>query len=518
MDTSVRNKNIPWNETLSKPRCKMNVLSSGYLYRMIVLLALAAMAARGAFRPPAFDAARAYTVSGQPYAVALGDFNGDGRLDAAVAASSAVDILLGQPGGAFRTSAQYSVAALTTAIVVADFNGDGKLDLAVVNTPSVYDTPGTVSILLGNGDGTFKAPVTYPAGNSPFGLVAGDLTGDGKPDLVVTNGVGNGMYSVLLGNGDGSFQPPVTYNLPWLNSGNALLADFNHDKKLDLAILGNGGVCVLPGNGNGTFRSEICSLTPQIGENSLAAADLNNDGNLDLALTSFDSGVVVMLGNGDGTFQAPVQYTAGNEPVFVAIEDFNGDGKLDLAVANAGSTQDFFTLGGVSILLGNGDGTFQPATNYLAGYDPSFVAAGHLTRGGPPTVVTANLDSNNISVLSAAAGAFPLTASFAAGGFPNFVISADFNGDGQPDAAVANSQSNNISILLGAGGGAFQTAVNYQVGDSPCSIAAGDFNGDAKIDLAVVNCNDHSISILLGNGDGTFQPQRTVNEIGRAHV
>ena len=134
----------------------------------------------------------------------------------------------------------------------------------------------------------------------------------------------------------------------------------------------------------------------------------------------------------------------------MAVGDFNGDGKADLAVANYGSDN-------VSVLLGNGNGTFQAAVNYAAGTSPHSVAVG------------------------------------------------DFNGDGKADLAVANYGSNNVSVLLGNGNGTFQAAVNYAAGTSPCSVAVGDFNGDGKADLAVANYGSNNVSVLLGNGNGTFQ-------------
>jgi hypothetical protein len=189
----------------------------------------------------------------------------------------------------------------------------------------------------------------------------------------------------------------------------------------------------------------------------VTVADFNGDGKLDLAVANNRSNnVSILLGNGDGTFQPAVEYGAGSNPTSVTVADFNGDGKLDLAVANNGSNN-------VSILLGNGDGTFQPDVNFAAGSGPSSLAVG------------------------------------------------DFNGDGKLDLAVANNGSNNVSILLANGDGTFQPAVEYSAGESPSSVVVGDFNGDNKLDVAVANNGNGnspmaSIIIFLGNGDGTFQP------------
>src|SRR6266436_5402770 len=163
---------------------------------------------------------------------------------------------------------------------------------------------------------------------------------------------------------------------------------------------------------------------------SVAVGDFNGDGVPDLVVADrVSNNVSVLLGNGDGTFQTPVAFATGTRPQSVAVGDFNGDGKLDLVVANEGSNN-------VSVLLGNGDGAFQAAQNFPAGTNPQSVAVG------------------------------------------------DFNGDGKLDLAVANEGSGDVSVLLGNGDGTFQAALAFAAGDIPQSVAVGDFNGDGKLDLA----------------------------------
>jgi hypothetical protein len=189
----------------------------------------------------------------------------------------------------------------------------------------------------------------------------------------------------------------------------------------------------------------------------VAIGDFNRDGKLDLAVAdnifSPNPGFVsVLLGNGDGTYQTPVAYGPFSNPISIAVGDFNGDGKLDLAVAD-----DILGNGTVSVLLGNGDGTFGAA------------------------------------------------AAYGAGSLPNSVVVGDFNGDGIPDLAAANYGSDNVSVLLGRGDGTFQRAQSYRVRSSPISLAVADLNRDGKQGLVVVNFSDNTVSVLLGNGDGTFQ-------------
>jgi hypothetical protein len=361
--------------------------------------------------------------------------------DIAAASTASVTVVNPSPGGGtsnvmfFEVTPSSSSIALSApsafgagtdpdSAAVGDFNGDGKLDLAVANEGS-----NNISILLGNGDGTFHAAADYGAGTDPDSVAVGDFRGDGKLDLVVANYYSNNV-SILLGNGDGTFQAAVNYGVSAPTS--VAVGDFNGDGKLDLAVANVfSDVSVLLGNGDGTFQAAVnygAGTEPAWA----AVGDFNGDGKLDLAVANVDSNnVSVLLGNGDGTFQAAVSYGVGTEPVSVAVGDFNGDGKLDLAMANYGSSN-------VSVLLGNGDGTFQAAVNYGAGAEPAWVAVG------------------------------------------------DFNGDGKLDLAVVNVATGNVSVLLGNGDGTFQAAVNYGAGIGE-SVAVGDFNGDGRLDLAAPN-------------------------------
>jgi hypothetical protein len=341
------------------------------------------------------------------------------------------------------STSAFGAGSFPVSVATGDFNGDGKLDLAVANI-----TAG-VSVLLGNGDGTFQVPVNYAAGLSSFSVAVGDFNGDGKLDLVVTNENSNNV-SVLLGNGDGTFQPHVDYGTGSCPISVAV-GDFNGDGRLDVAVANsarNGGtssVSILLGKGDGTFETAANYGT---GTNpvSVAVGDFNGDGKLDLATANITTNnVSVLLGNGDGTFQAAVNFDTGTTADWAAVGDFNGDGKLDLAVVNSGDND-------VSILLGKGDGTFQAAANYGVGNNPTPVAVG------------------------------------------------DFNGDGKLDLAVVNTGDNDVSVLLGKGDGTFQAAVDYPAspGSQPSSLAVGDFNRDGRLDMTLADYEpNNSVSILL---------------------
>jgi hypothetical protein len=377
--------------------------------------------------------------------------------DVAKASTSSVTVVNPAPGGGtsnvafFEVTPRSSLVALTrtdypaasvsySVVAVGDFNGDGKLDLAVVD----YDT-GVVCILLGNGDGTFRPQVQYAAGTFPRAVAVGDFNGDGKLDLVVANSGGNNV-SVLLGNGDGTFKAAVNYSTG-SSPGSVAVADFNGDGKLDLAVANSGSnnVSVLLGNGDGTFQAAV-NYPTSAQPSSVAVGDFNRDGKLDLVTANGSSNnVSVLLGNGDGTFKPHVDYPVAADAASVTIADFNDDGKLDLAVATTccGSG-----LTGVSILLGNGDGTFQAQVDYATGDDAFSTVVG------------------------------------------------DFNGDGKLDIAVASYSSANVSVLLGNGDGTFQTHVDYSTAGQPTWVAVGDFNRDGRLDLAVAT-EAGVVSVLL---------------------
>jgi len=349
----------------------------------------------------------------------------------------------------FKTS-QLTTGTDPQTIVTGDFNGDGKLDFAQVNYSN--GGAGTVDVWLGNGDGTFQAPVSYSVGAGPDALAVGDVNGDGKLDLVAGNDTGASV-SVLLGNGDGTFQSQQKYTAGSFPHWVAL-ADVNGDKALDIIVVneGNNNVGVLLNNGNGTFGTMSTFPTDEE-PYSVATGDFNNDGNIDLAVTGYYySDVSVLLGNGNGTFQNYVNYPTGTAPAVVLAYDFNGDGKLDLATANYNNGQ----TGSVSILLGNGDGTFGTYTDYTAGTGPDGLAIGR------------------------------------------------FNGDKFVDLAVADLIGNTMSILPGNGDGTFGAPVNFDTPKYPLGIAAGQFRSKNKKeqDLVVTEDLAASATVFLNKSKG----------------
>lgn len=286
--------------------------------------------------------------AGSPLALAVGDFNGDAKLDLAVASlAGGVLIFLGNGDGTFPKAVFYSAGILnvlgTEGIAVGDFNGDGKLDVVVTNTRR-----NEVAVLMGVGDGRLQPAVTYPLSRGGLYVATADLNGDGTLDLAVT---GASCVSILLGKADGTFRPPVVFDIGNRSTVDIVITDIDGDGKLDLVVScdlavyppASATVAVLLGNGDGTFRSPIFTPVDGYYARSPAAGDLNGDGYEDVVLTSYaispgTSSVLVLLGLGDGTFAAPLTYSA-QEPWRVALADVDGGGSLDLLVGDISSEQ-----------------------------------------------------------------------------------------------------------------------------------------------------------------------------------
>jgi len=332
-------------------------------------------------------------------AVAVGDFNGDGIPDLAVTSQSTntVAILLGNGDGTFTTkvkAANFTVGSQPDAIVAGDFNGDGKVDLAIAD-----QVGGTVTILLGNGDGTFNLSGSTVVGPSPYAMVAGDFNGDGILDLVVPL-FGYNAVTIMQGKGDGTF---VQAGSLGTGSGpiSVAAADFNGDGLLDLAIAdkNSNSITILLNQGNWVFTT---AASPATGTTpiSIATADFNGDGIPDLAVANLgNASVTILLGKGDGTFTPAASLSSVYGPTAIAVGDFNGDGKVDLAVTNEGdgATGSMQT---VSIFLGNGDGTFTLAASPATGVEPTSIAVGDFNGDGSQDLAIGNFGNSSVSILT----------------------------------------------------------------------------------------------------------------------
>jgi hypothetical protein len=366
-------------------------------------------------------------------------------------------------------------------MLAADFNGDGKLDLAVLNTGD-----SSVSVLLGNANGTFQPARTSGTGMTPLSLAVGDFNGDGKLDLATANqgvsypnsnyvydNVYNNDVSILLGNGDGTFQAPVSVGLGAEQVPQAVaVGDFNGDGTMDLGVTSNI-------TRHGYYYSTVAGFAS------------------------------VLLGHGDGSFSEPNSTLIGGGYCSAAVAaNLNGDA-FDGFVTINGS-------GNVSVLPGDSSGHLQGPYLFPTGSHAFSVATGDVNADGYTDLVTANFDGNNVSVLLGHGnGGFGVGGNFGTGTGPASVVLGDFNGDGKVDVATANDGSDNLSMLSGNGNGTFSSALNSAVGSHPFGVAAGDFNGDGGLDAATTDDGSGDVSVLI-NDHGWPPPNApaiTINDV-----
>ncbi len=363
--------------------------------------------------------------------------------------------------GTFQARTSYVTGTTPVDVALGDLNGDGNLDIVHTERSAGGHA---LAVRLGNGDGTFRARITYAAGTDPSGVAVADFNGDGQLDAV-SNDYTSRTLSVYIGNGDGTFKARVTYAIG-VNSQIVLVDDFNGDGKLDVvnSDIADNTLSVTLGNGDGTFKARSTHVT---GGNPIgvAVADFNADGKRDLVNVDFGSSTLsVSLGNGDGTFKARTAYTTDGSPAGVTVGDFNGDGRQDLANTDSGTNT-------LSIHLGNGDGSFKARTSYATGTNP-----GNESMAEPQ----------------------------------------DFNADGNLDLVNPDLGSNSLSIYFGNGDGTFRARVSYASGGGPRSVAVGDLNGDDVLDLVNTDLSGNTLSVFLGNGVETTVTLQTITDISVA--
>ena len=551
-----------------------------------------------------------FAVGTNPQSVTVGDFNGDGKPDLVTANLSGnnVTVLLGNGAGGFAAApgSPFAVGTNPESVAVGDFNGDGKLDIVTANSGD-----NTITVLLGDGTGGFAAAPGSPfaVGSSPASVAIGDFNANGKLDIVTANS-GDNTITVLLGNGTGGFA--AAGGSPFAvgaNPASVWAGDVNGDDKLDIVTANSGDntVTELLGDGSGGFAAALGSPFA-VGTNpsSLAVADFNGDGSLDIVTVNAGGNTVAeLLGNGTGGFTpaAGSPFAVGTNPSSVTVADFNADGKADLAIANlndntvtmflnslpaiianpasltfyakvgqaapasipvsvssltAGSTYTAASIqswlsstptsnatGGTSTVhlsagaasltagvyagtvrytspnffdaatavtfnVANSSGALQaaPGSPFTVGASPQFVAVGDFNRDGKLDLVTANAGNNITVLLGDGTGRFTAATGspFAVGATPQSVAVGDFNGDGNPDIVTANSGDNTLTILLGDGSGGFTAAAGSPIaaGTTPQSVAIADVNGDGMPDIVTANNGANDVTVLLGDGTGGF--------------
>ncbi|HEY6339285.1 MAG TPA: FG-GAP-like repeat-containing protein [Candidatus Sulfotelmatobacter sp.] len=464
--------------------------------------------------------------------VAVADVNHDGKLDIVEIGNfqgigQRINVELGNGDGTFQTPITTTIGLSNTifeAGAVGDFNGDGLLDVAAWATNSSGVTE--VVILLGNGTGSFTYSNTFtaPSSNSfnpgPSSIVAADVNGDGKLDLVALTPY-NGVY-IFLGNGDGTFQTPTNYPLLSVASPAYAIAvaDLNGDGKPDLAVNVDSALGILLNSGNGTFAAAVYYAGPGGTANpGIAVGDVNGDKKPDVVLTNFTGDVVVFLNAGSGTFT--LKGTVGSIGLgteFVALADINGDKKLDIVVADQN--------GEIWTFYGKGNGTFTSGPGYPL--QASSVPYGMILAdfNGDGALDILEQDASEplaVVALGRGDGTFQTNPFYAHAnlGSGNNIVTADFNGDGIPDVAYsyalpAGTGAPDLAIMLGSSHGALgnptYVSANTCTFEPVLWIAAGDVNGDGKADIVATlklyggtGCENNNVAVLTGLGTGKFK-------------
>ena len=478
---------------------------------------------------PTFSSRFDFPVSLNPVSVAVGDLNGDGLPDMAVAnrGSNSVSVLINN-GTPWDTVASFAPGVLVDAgqypssVAMGDLNGDGKPDLIATNSGD-----NTVSVMLnatvpGSFAASFGNTKNFAVGTFPTSGKIGDLNGDGKADLVVTNGLSNNVSILFNQTAPGAGTPVFAPHFDLLAQADPVavaIADFNGDSKPDIAVADKNWDTVsvftnntLPGAATPAFSSQTQLRTGQR-PTGISVADINGDGLPDIVTSNYNSSNVTILqnttipGSSSPSFAAALNVADGTstQPNGVAVADFNSDGALDIGVANHATST-------VALILNTTPPSsslpsLTPIQSFSTGNRSIAVAVKDINGDGLPDIAVANYTANTVSVLlnttvpGSTVASFAPRVDFTTGKNPISVVFGDVNGDGKPDLLVANSGSNTVSVLRntttpGATTPSFAAKTDLTVGSQPLFVALGDLNGDGMPDIAVANEKTNNVSVL----------------------
>ncbi|MEP6993124.1 MAG: FG-GAP-like repeat-containing protein [Acidobacteriota bacterium] len=524
---------------------KIDLASSNFSLGTVSVLA---GAGDGTFDPPV-----SFLAGANPSGIAAADLDGDGNLDLVTSTNGFISVLLGDGNRTFQAALQYSTGVSSGQVAVADFDGDGIPDVAAAALSGGYFGSGGVSVLAGQGDGSFGPPAVYIGGVSSSGLAVGDLNGDSLPDLVTADPDQQAVTVFLDQTGGSLFAAPLSSVQAIPSPVTFAQADFDGDGFTDLAFGSGSTISFILGGPHGTFRPGTSLQEPnfqtvngvaagsfvaggppdvisssysglsrypnlgggvfgppeQIFSNTLftgpAVADFNFDGKLDIAVPVSCCGVVsmvVVLGNGDGTFQTPVQtdYFINNFQILVTA-DVTGDGKTDLVG---------YTSPGILLLPGNGDGTFGAAIAITADSGYSQAATGDFNGDGHPDLILSGNNPSAALLLGNGDGTFQTPILIALSGSASGLVVGDFSGDGALDFAVL--VVGRLLLFDGLGNGHFQTPVEFVTSGNPFALVASDFDGNGALDLALAGNSSittflntrlsavvHDVSVIVGS-------------------
>lgn len=467
-----------------------------------------------------FDAFTAHSPASFSIAsLAVADLTGDGRLDLAVASASSsgsIRIIPGVPGGlGAALSPGLATGSNTRKVIAADVTGDGKLDLIAANSGS-----GNVSVLIQTAPGTFAPAVNYATGSQAYSVTAADFNRDGLIDVVAANN-GASSLSFLRNTGAGSLASAV--HIPVASSPRVVVSgDFNADAKPDLAVAHNSSasVSILLGDGAGGFATPAVYNTHG-SLRSLTAADVNADGKTDLLVGAFiGNRFGVLRGVGDGAFVSVGTYSAGNDPSAIPTGDVNGDGMVDVVVTSSIGRH-------ATVALGRGDGSFVTADVLGAGTSPRHIAVGDINNDGKLDVALAN-DGGGFSgtvrlLFGDGNGGLGSTVAYPTAIGTWDVRLADFNNDGRLDIATAGTTPGRVAVHLQAVDGSFTAHHLHATNGGTGGLVIGDYNADGFADIIAINRSNNSVvgqptwgaAVLLNNGAGAFP---TATEIVGAGV
>ena len=457
-----------------------------------------------------------------PEALTTADFNGDGLLDLATADTNGIDpgsvtILLGVGDGSFRPQAStYPVRRGPRGIAAADFNGDSHPDLAVANT--VTDD---LTVLVGDGQGLFSplsAPVSGQSviGDGPINLIATDLDNDGTIDLLVANTIDNNL-GVLKGTGDGRFELLAPLDIGAESKPLALvLEDFDLDGRVDIAVANreSASLSILWNQGGLAFEPQVVALSSAADASlsyplGLAGVDIDGNGTRDLVVLDRDNSRLVFLENlgGRAFRQRSNDVVIDRGSTTLVAADFDADGRVDLATGSADTNQ-------VLMHLNFGGWQVSSRTPVPTGRGPSAAVAGDFDGDGRLDLVTANLNDSSITFLPGLEDGARLDVSprEATGSQPVSLASADFDGDGRLDLVTANQSGNSLTVMLGDGSLRF-VSQELRTGSQPSQAVTGDINQDGRPDIVVANLTDQTLQFYFGLGDGTFRDGTTLETL-----